>query len=484
MDYQTLVESIRDAFFVIDKEWRLLYLNHHCQQYFDAPVEGLAGTILWDHLPELSSTGFRDECARAMAEDAVTSYHSVDELDHRTLDFHIYRCADGVSVLVVDLSERHEAERALHESEERYHMVMNSITDYAIITMDTKGNVTDWNDGAEHVLGYSAEEMTGRPLTVIFTPEDVARGVPQEELLMAFYKGCSDDERWHIRKGGTRFFASGVLTPLKDDQGNLRGYAKVLRDITDRQRMEAELREAKVLAEAASDAKGQFLAVLSHELRTPLTPVMAAAQVLMEDPDIDESSRSLLEIVYRNIQIEVQLIDDLLDLTRVASGKLQLNVEAIDLHALLRSVVDICQGDLQAKRQQLTIALDAEHHQVEGDGARLQQVFWNLLKNAVKFTPEEGQIVIRTASHDRRVHVRIEDTGIGIEPEILPRIFHAFEQGGMTITKKFGGLGLGLSITKALVDVHGGKITVESDGENKGATFIVELKTMGREEPG
>ena len=237
---------------------------------------------------------------------------------------------------------------------------------------------------------------------------------------------------------------------------------------------------ARAEAEAANRAKDQFLAVLSHELRTPLTAVLASVDALQKSCGLSSVGTELVDIIRRNVELESRLIDDLLDLTRVARGKLELQRRPVDVHEELRHAVKMCQqGDAEQKRIAVRSEAQAVHHWVSGDPARLQQVFWNLLKNAVKFTPEGGKVEVRTANvREDVVRVSVSDTGIGIDADALPKIFNAFEQGDKSITRQVGGLGLGLAITRALVELHGGKISAESEGRYRGATFTVELQTV------
>ncbi len=378
----------------------------------------------------------------------------------------------------IERRELQRAERDLRRTEQTLHMLIESVHDYAIIMLDPEGRVVSWNSGAKRILGYEDAEIIGREFSTFFTEEDVADGCPRRELELAAATGRAEEDRWHVGKGGKTFWASGVLTPMLDEEGHLVGYAKVMRDITDRRMAEVELLSAKESAEAANRAKDQFLAVLSHELRTPLTPVLATVHALEDQPDLNEESRFLIEIIHRNIELEARLIDDLLDLTRISKGKLQLNLETIDAHQLLRQVVYDCASDVRSKELDLVVELTARHYMVRADSARLQQVLWNLIKNAIKFTPERGIVSIRTRD-DGRGHLLVEvrDTGIGIDMEVLPRIFEAFEQGERTITRRYGGLGLGLAISKAIIDMHGGNLSAVSDGKDHGATFLIELAT-------
>jgi PAS domain S-box-containing protein len=232
-------------------------------------------------------------------------------------------------------------------------------------------------------------------------------------------------------------------------------------------------------AEAASKAKDHFLAALSHELRTPLTPVLLKVAELRQSPNTPYLLRADLRMIQRNVELEAKLIDDLLDLTRITRGKLSLHREVTDVHHLLEQAVGICADEAAAKQLRIDVHAQASEHHVWGDEARLQQVFWNLLKNAVKFTPAGGAIEVRTGNDEPgRIHVDVIDRGIGIEPDTLPRLFNAFEQGDPSITRNFGGLGLGLAISKALVDQHGGTLTGLSAGRGKGATFTVTLDTV------
>jgi PAS domain S-box-containing protein len=230
---------------------------------------------------------------------------------------------------------------------------------------------------------------------------------------------------------------------------------------------------ARQQAEAASEAKDNFLAALSHELRTPLTPVMMAAASLETNPALPPSLRQDVAILRRNVELEARLIDDLLDLTRIARGKIELHSDIVDLHAVIGDALNICRGDISSKRLELVQALRAPEFHVRGDAVRLQQILWNLLRNAVKFTPEGGQIIIRSHIEEARVCVAVIDTGIGIEPGKIGRIFNPFEQGGPAITQQFGGLGLGLAISKKLAELHGGTVIAQSEGPSRGATFTL-----------
>jgi len=254
----------------------------------------------------------------------------------------------------------------------------------------------------------------------------------------------------------------------------------VVTDLTAQQEQE-KLRLAKEVAERASLAKDSFLAALSHELRTPLTPALIAATSLENDPSLPDSVRQDIAMIRRNVELETRLIDDLLDLTRIANGKLELHKTTVELHALLTRAWEICDPGIKQKSLTLDLRLEAHETHVLGDAVRLQQAIWNLIRNAVKFTPEHGKITIATMNCEGRVRVVIKDSGIGFEPRVAPLLFDAFEQTGRDVTKRFGGLGLGLAISRSIVLGHGGDIRAESPGLHQGSTFTIELPLEKRE---
>jgi signal transduction histidine kinase len=357
---------------------------------------------------------------------------------------------------------------------------------YTPIIFLTAINTSDWNVFHGYSLGavdylfkpFDPEVLRAKVgvfIDLFRTKQEIQR-MADEARAQAALLQSSNGELAHANK---------VMTSLNQELGRTTEELQKLnedleRRVSSRTRELREtndaLRAAKETAELANSAKDHFLAVLSHELRTPLTPVLAIVQMLDEDPAISEEVRSWMQTIGRNIQLEARLIDDLLDLTRIANGKLQLHLEPVELHKIIRETIAICEEDIRAKNLRLELHLDAAQTIIQADPARIQQVLWNLLKNAVKFTPNEGRVAIRTLNTETGiVQCRIVDSGIGISSEKLGRVFNAFDQGDTTITRRFGGLGLGLTISKALMDQHGGIIYGESAGENKGATFTIEL---------
>src|SRR5881394_2744957 len=276
---------------------------------------------------------------------------------------------------------------ALHRTAEQFHILVDSVEEYAIYLLDPNGNVVTWNTGAQKIKGYTAEEIVGKNFACFYTAEDVAAGKPQRNLSEAARRGNIRDQGLRVRKDGSTFEAEVILTALRNDQGTLRGYSKVTRDITNQIRSR-EFEAEKIAAEKAAKAKDDFLAAFGHELRTPLTPALAAATYL-EDNAAKLPSEFVedIQIIRRNVQLQARLIDDLLDLTRVTRGKLHLDLESCDAHSIIRNAIEIASSTIAGKKLTVSTKLQAKRHYIVADCIRLQQVFWNLINNAVKFTP-------------------------------------------------------------------------------------------------
>jgi PAS domain S-box-containing protein len=395
--------------------------------------------------------------------------------------------------MVVDLTERKRAEEALAASQEQLRLIVESANEYAIVALDLERRIVNWSAGAERMTGIARDEAIGQLGDIVFVPEDRDSGAPAREAALALVNGRAEDERWHLRRDQTRFWASGVMLPMHAQAGGaVIGFVKIFRDETEkrqaREALEAsqerlrvaleETERARAEAEGATKAKDHFIAVLSHELRTPLTPVLMAAHAMAKRGDLPEEVRDAFAMTRSNIQLEARLVDDLLDVTRIARGKMEVIREPMDLHAAITKAIEVSQPDLDAREQKLTVDLRAEQHHFQGDSMRLKQVVWNLLKNASKFSPRRGQIFLGTRNEGMQLVMEVTDCGIGIEPEALGRIFESFVQANTSITREFGGLGLGLSIAKASVRAHGGDLRASSPGKGKGATFTVTLPLL------
>jgi signal transduction histidine kinase len=388
-----------------------------------------------------------------------------------------------------------ESERRKRERAEELAVLIEAIPVPVIIVHDAEGRHMTGNRAADKLVRIpSGGEMSKS------APDDLkpkhfksfkdGRELQPEELpaqRAARGEPVKDFEFDLVFDDGTVLNLLGYGTPLLNEQGHPRGAVHTLVDITERKRAEAILREAKDVAEKANRAKDDFLAALSHELRTPLNPVLLIASDAANDPQLPAETRADFEVIRRNVELEARLIDDLLDLTRISRGKLSLEKRPLDVRAVLQDAIAIVQSDAKTKQISLTLDFGADQYMVLGDAVRLQQIFWNVLKNAVKFTPEGGKITIETCTlaESGNIAVKIIDTGIGLTIGEITHIFKAFSQGdhaGTTGSHKFGGLGLGLAISRMLVELHSGIIHAASAGRDQGATFTVELPFVEVEE--
>jgi PAS domain S-box-containing protein len=372
---------------------------------------------------------------------------------------------------VMDISDRKAAEHRIAENEQRLRLAIQ-IAPICLFAVDLNLRCT-WV--YRPTFNFSEIAILGKRDDELMSPEEAAP-------FMAFKQHVIDTGRTerrllHVSVHGVTVTHDVTLEPLRDADGRICGLIGASLDITD-------LANAKAAAEAASGAKDDFLAVLSHELRTPLTPVLANAILLERDPALSSEHRQMMSTIRRNIELEARLIDDLLDATRISRNKLTLQKTLIDAHQILTWVFEMCRAEADAKDLDLAFDLTASVRHVHADPARFQQILWNLLKNAIKFTPDGGRIRILTTNPTAIcLRIVVTDSGVGIAPEALPHIFGAFEQGGYAVTQRFGGLGLGLAISQALAQLHEGKITAASAGPGTGSTFTFELPACDSDTP-
>jgi PAS domain S-box-containing protein len=368
------------------------------------------------------------------------------------------------------------------DSERRFRLMLDSVVDYAIFMLDAHGHVASWNTGAQRISGYAAEEVMGRHFSRFYPPEDVARRKPQWELELAAAEGRFEEEGWRVRKDGSTYWANVVITAVRDDTGALLGFAKVVRDLTERNRVEAELVRAKVAAERASEAKSQFLANMSHELRTPLNSLLILARLLADNTGGNLTAKQVrfAQTIHASGMDLLSLINDLLDLAKIESGALAtVNIAPARLDELRDDMESTFRQVAQDKGLQFTISVDpAAPALIRTDVARLKQVLKNLLSNAFKFTTQGG-VELRIAPADAgRVAFAVIDTGIGIAPEKQRIIFEAFQQADGSTSRQYGGTGLGLSISREITRLLGGEIRLASE-LGKGSTFTLYLPASG-----
>jgi PAS domain S-box-containing protein len=383
-------------------------------------------------------------------------------------------------------AELARVETILSERDEQLRVLVGSVRNYAIYTIDLAGRISSWHAGAALMTGHSAKEAIGMPFANLFTAEDRAAGVPQQELDLAARSGEFKGEGLRLRKDGSTFEASVVLTALRGRNGRPAGFLKLTQDISERRRMERErdqmlqaAQAARAEAERANHSKGEFLATISHELRTPLGAILGWAHVLERGAADAEALRQGLAAITRNARMQVQLIEDLLDMSRIESGQLRLEMQPVELSGVIAGAMDAVLPMATTKGVALRTVLDPVAGLVSGDPDRLQQIVWNLLTNAVKFTPAGGRVTVTLARAGAATRVSVADTGQGIEAEFLARVFDRFQQQDATSTRRHGGLGIGLAIVQQLVQLHGGQVQASSDGVGRGSTFTVSLPALG-----
>ena len=489
-----------------------------------------------------------------------------------------------------------ERRSVYRRTEDIYRKAIEDIRDYAIFTMDADGIVTNWNAGAEHILGYTEEEIIGKDAAKFFTVEDRAKDVPAKELATAATQGRAEDERWHTRRDGSRFWASGIVTAVHDHDGKLIGFSKVMRDMTERNKLTEErdrffalsmdmlcivhldgrfqrvnpafhkllgFTEEELLAmnifqlvhpddlsetlsgyegliagepvslmenrlrtkdetykwvawsyfpvpedglafgvgrdmtelrqihevlrlraeelENANRVKDEFLATMSHELRTPLTSILGWARLLDSNQLSEKERERAVKVIQRNAQAQSKLIEDLLDVSRIITGKLRIEFQPVSFASITDSVINSLRPAIDAKQLQLETSIDPAAGPILGDPARLQQIVTNLLSNAIKFTPNGGSLEVQLERFDSHVRLQVKDTGVGIAAEHLPHIFERFKQVDSSSVRAHGGLGLGLAIVDYLVRQQAGMVSAESEGLGKGATFRVEFPLTASE---
>ena len=369
--------------------------------------------------------------------------------------------------------------------EQELRALVQGVRDYAIFTLDPQGRIASWHDGARLMKGYSADEAIGMPFAMLFPEADRRAGRPEREMRIAAETGEYKEEGRRVRKNGEGFDAAIVLTALRSPKGELLGYLKLTQDITRQREQEREREELLCIAKAArtdaerlSRSMAEFLATVSHELRTPLGAILGWVQVLQRDPTNRDSLALGLAAIMRNARMQAALIEDLLDMNRIETGQLRLELQPVDLAAVIRSAVAAILPSASAKGIRLQTMLDAQPPAISGDPARLQQVMWNLLTNAVKFTSRGATVRVGLLHKGDRLEVSVSDTGQGVEPTFLPRVFDRFQQQDVSTTRRHGGLGVGLTIVRELVQLHGGSVRAESDGPGRGATFSVALPVL------
>lgn len=484
-DYLTnLIASTDIATVFVDRSMRIKWFTPRATDIFSMlPMD--TGRSLLDithrlHYDDLASDAAQVFESLNMIEREVCStdkrWYIARLLPYRSSEDRI----DGTVLTFIDITKRHEAEEELRLGEERMRLVAESTRDYAIITLDEQGVITSWNKGAELIFGYTKTEAEGAYYDFIFSAEDRASGVPEAELLGARTHGRSEDERWHLRKDGSRFYCSGEVTLLNGD--HLRGYVKIARDLTGHKRQHEE--QSQQLAETLNTnyLKDEFFAVMSHELKHPLNLIQLNAELLRRLPvtrSVAPAAKAVSTICDA-VSSQARIIDDLLDVARVRTGKLKLKPIAVDLASVLRDIYTVVLNDQHGTTVELQVP--SEPLMVHADPTRLEQIIWNLVNNALKFTPPDGRVQLIASQVGNMARLDVNDNGTGIAAENLEHVFDLFGQAETQHTNhQREGLGIGLSLVRQLTEAQHGTVEVSSPGVGEGCTFTVYLPLASSE---
>ena len=501
-----ILDAALDAVITMDEGGRVMDFNPAAERLFGYAKASAIGRAVADLIiPERLRAQHREGLARYVAtgESRVLGKRIEQTALHASghefpVELSITRIADvtppAFAAMLRDLTGAKEAVA----QQARLAAIVASSND-AIVGKTLEGVVTSWNKSAEHMFGYTAEEMIGERILKIIPSE---RHGEEDSILRRLRHGQKIEhfETQRLRKDGRLLTVSLTSSPIYGADGTIIGASKIVRDITARKLAEEDLRrrdeELRTLSERAAEErerlleneraaraetermsaiKDEFLATLSHELRTPLNAVLGWTQILRRTKQDDVELQRGLETIERNTRIQAQLIEDLLDMSRITSGQVRLDTQAVELAPIVEAAIETVKPSAHAKSIRIEKVLDPGAGPVSGDPARLQQVVWNLLSNAVKFTPKTGKVQVLLARVNSHVEISVADTGAGIRPEFLPYVFDRFRQADASSTREYAGLGLGLSIVKSLVELHGGSVRAESAGEGRGATFQVQL---------
>ncbi|MDQ1637226.1 MAG: hypothetical protein QOF62_565 [Pyrinomonadaceae bacterium] len=473
----TILESITDLFYSLDIEWRFTDINRQTLERFGKTRDELLGKVLWEVFPSAVNSALYANLHRSVKE--RTPYHfemQSSVFADRWFEVHLYPAEEEVSVYLRDISERKQAEEEI-----RFQAHLLDAVEQAVIATDLEGNIIYWNSFAERLYGWKGSEALAANII------DITPAASLRERAVEIFSTVKQGQSWSgefvvKRRDGTEFPALVTDSPIFNDQRELIGIVGVSVDNTSRRHTEEERdkllareQQARAEAEDANRLKDEFLATLSHELRNPLNVVIGYAEILRRS---DESQSHAFVVkaantIRRNALAQARLVSDLLDLSRLQMGKVALNQQPVSLSTIITDAIETVRAEATAKRIELNIAMDSEILVIEGDPVRLGQVAWNLLNNAVKFTPVDGEVKIALTKDGDDAKLVIADNGQGISPDFLPHVFEIFRQADASSARRQGGMGIGLALVKQLAELHGGRVSAESEGVGAGARFSV-----------
>jgi PAS domain S-box-containing protein len=517
--FGSLLESTPDGIVMANLTGRIVFTNSQADKLLGYERKELRGKLVEELLPErfrgarLDHPGylaafFAEPCTRAMGA-GLELYALRKDGSEFPVEISLSPFETEAGILVFgtirDITERKHAEEVLRQSEERFRLLVEGVQEYAIFMLSPQGNVVSWNKGAERIKGYKVDEIIGKHFSCFYTPEAIAQGKPEEELRIAMEHGQMSEEGWRLRKDGQKFWTSVVITALFDKAGCLQGFAKISRDMTEAKQVERALNDkniklqknAQELARSNKDLqqfqrtldktnielqntarlKDRFVANMSHELRTPLNGIIGFAEFLADGKPgtLNPKQKEYLEDILKSGKHLLQLLNDVLDLAKVQAGKMELNAGKFSLRAIIEEVCAVTKPMAKKKGISVEVYIAPELGDITLDQRKFKQVLYNLLSNALKFTGDGGNVKLFAEPREpHRFKLVVKDTGIGIKPEDLGRLFKEFEQLESDVGQRQEGTGLGLALTWKIVELLGGKIDVESE-IGKGSSFTIEL---------
>jgi PAS domain S-box-containing protein len=490
---ENIIDTVRDPLLVLDAGLRVRSASRSFYEVFGVGPEATEGRLVY----ELGDGQWDIPQLRTLLEDIIpkdSSFrdfeveHSFEGIGQRRMLLNgrkVHRPGNDSELILLSLEDITPTWRAgvdFADNRERYRVIVEGATGFAIFTFDTDGVITSWNTGAETMLGYSEAEMLGQNFRVIFTPEDIEARQADKEMRTAAAEGRALDERWHLRKGGEPFWAQGLVMPLKDDADKTRGFLKIIRDMTEQRQLEDSLKKRTAELEGADIHKNEFLAMLAHELRNPLAAIRNAVTLAARSGTREDLEWSR-DVTARQVKNFAHLIDGLLDVSRINQGKIQLRKEVVDAGPVLRHAVEAVRPLVEERKHELLLSFTSPDLRIEADTTRLEQMVVNLLTNAAKYTPSGGRIRLIAGIEGAEFVCRVRDNGVGISPELLPRMFELFAQADRSLARSEGGLGIGLTLVRSLAELHGGTVTATSGGPGKGSEFVVRLPAAQRQTP-
>ncbi|MBW4528262.1 MAG: PAS domain S-box protein [Phormidium tanganyikae FI6-MK23] len=485
---RNILESIMDAFFAIDENWRFTYVNQTAETLVNRTSDDLVGKVFWEEFPGMNDSAFEQMHRRVMRDRVAESLIEFYSDHDRWYEVRSYPAVNGVTMYFRNVTDQIQAEVALRQTSvelerqlQRFDAIATSVPDF-IYTFDRSGRFTYTNQQLLNLLQKTSAEVLGKNFFDLEYPTDLATRLQNQIQQVIETRQPLKDETSFTSAFGNHVYEY-VFVPLFDANGVVEAVAGVSRDITDLKRLLQQEQAAREAAERANRIKDEFLAVLSHELRSPLNPILGWTR-LLQNGKLDAARQAeALKTIERNAKLQAQLVEDLLDISRVMQGKLTLTAAPVSLAFVISAALETVRLAAEARNVGITLDLSEEIAPVFGDATRLQQIVWNLLTNAIKFSPNGGRVTVELRQLDQLAQIRVIDTGKGINSQFLPHVFEYFRQEDGSTTRKFGGLGLGLAIVRQIVEMHGGTVKAESQGENQGAIFTVQLPVIQQASP-